>query len=84
MTVYTLSVKLPTIMNTLKKIYCRTFQTAFRIAIPFLPYRKPEILSSMSELSSLFAKKNIKSVLLVTDPSIRGLGITNRCKDRIS
>ena len=69
-------------MNTLKKIYCRTFQTAFRIAIPFLPYRKPEILSSMSELPSLFAKKNIKSVLLVTDPSIRGLGITKPLEAR--
>ncbi len=71
-------------MNTLKKIYCRTFQTAFRIAIPFLPYRKPEILSSMSELPSLFAKKNIKSVLLVTDPSIRGLGITKPLEENLA
>ena len=26
-------------MNILKKIYCRIFQTCFRIALPVLPYR---------------------------------------------
>ena len=70
-------------MNTLKKIYCRTFQTAFRIAIPLLPYRKPEILSSMEELTALLNRKGIRSVLLVTDSSIRGLGITKPLEDSL-
>ena len=33
-------------MNTFKKIYCRIFQTCFRIALPFLPYREPELKTS--------------------------------------
>lgn len=64
-------------MNTLKKIYCRTFQTCFRIAIPVLPYRKPEILNDISELPSLFRSKGIRNVLLVTDKGIRKAGITS-------
>ena len=70
-------------MNTLRKIYCRSFQTAFRIAIPFLPYRKPEILSSKDELTALLKGKGIKAVLLVTDSSIRGLGITKPLEDSL-
>ena len=31
-------------MNIFAKIYCRIFQTAFRMALPMLPYREPEII----------------------------------------
>ena len=71
-------------MNIVKRIYCRTFQTAFRIAIPLLPYRKPEILSSLKDLPALFNEKEIRSVLLVTDGSIRGLGITKPLEDLLA
>ena len=37
-------------MHPLKKLYCRTFQTVFKLAIPFLPYRSPELLHGMDEL----------------------------------
>ena len=70
-------------MNTLKKIYCRTFQTCFRIAIPVLPYRKPEILNGISELPSLFRSKGIRNVLLVTDKGIRKAGITSNLETLI-
>ena len=63
-------------MNPARKIYCRIFQKAFRIAIPLLPYRKPDILGSLDELPELFKSKGIKSVLLVTDKGIRGMGLT--------
>ena len=63
-------------MNIIRKIYCRTFQTAFRIAIPLLPYRKPAVLNGISGLPELFREKNISNVLLVTDKGIRGAGIT--------
>ncbi len=49
-------------MNTLKKAYCRVFQQAFHIAIPFLPYRKPKRLFHMEELAALLEKKKISSV----------------------
>ena len=68
-------------MNRVKKIYCRIFQEAFHIAIPFLPYRKPRILNGMDELPRLFLDKKIDSVLLVTDKSIRGFGLTKPLED---
>ena len=37
-------------MRLTKRIYSRIFQKAFRIAIPLLPYRKPEILDGMEAL----------------------------------
>ena len=63
-------------MNCFRKLYCRTYQIVFRIALPVLPYRNPELLRGIDELPKLFRKKGIKRVLLVTDKSIRNLGIT--------
>ena len=60
-------------MNIFKKIYCRVFQTCFHLAIPLLPYRDPKILDSVEALPQEFSNKNIKTVLLVTDPIIRKL-----------
>lgn len=54
-------------MNLLKKIYCRIFQGCFYIAIPFMPYREPEILTGFDDLPKRFKEKNINSVLIVTD-----------------
>ena len=36
-------------MNNPRKLYCRVFQTVFKIALPFLPYRKPKIISKIRE-----------------------------------
>lgn len=64
-------------MFVFKKIYCRCFQQVFHIAIPFLPYRKPKVLGGIDELPALLHKKNVSSVMLVTDKSIRSFGITS-------
>ncbi len=71
-------------MNLLRKLYCRTFQTCFRLALPVLPYRTPEVLSSVSDIPSLLREKGITSVLLVTDSSIRKLGLTARLESGIT
>ncbi len=63
-------------MNTCKKLYCRTFQTALRAALPVLPYRKPKLLKSTACLSVLFRHKSIRRVLLITDACIHSFGIT--------
>ena len=63
-------------MNILKKIFCRIFQGAFRLALPVLPYREPKIFDSISALPKLFGNINVSSVLLVTDSGIRGMGMT--------
>ena len=71
-------------MNTIKKLYCRTFQTVFRIAIPILPYRSPKLLHSVDELPALLSEHNISSVLLVTDAGIRSLGLTTHLEELFS
>ncbi len=71
-------------MNPFKKIYCRIFQQAFHIAIPFLPYRKPTLLSNMNELAGLLEKRKITSVMLVTDSFIHGNGLTKDLEERLS
>lgn len=64
-------------MFVLRKIYCRSFQLAFRIALPILPYRKPEIIPSIADLADLCREKDIHCVMIVTDAGIRKLGLTS-------
>lgn len=65
-------------MNTLRKIYCRAFQKAFHIAIPFLPYRKPKIAGSVRELPEIIMRHKCTHVLVITDGGIMKLGLTRR------
>ncbi len=65
-------------MNQLRKIYCRTFQTAFKIALPFLPYRTPEIIGSVKGIPDILKKRKCSAVLIITDAGIRKLGLTKR------
>lgn len=68
-------------MNIFKKLYCRTFQTIFRIAIPILPYHEPIILHNNDELVKILQDNNVKSVLLVTDKGLTNLGLYNSLVD---
>lgn len=63
-------------MFFLKRIYCRIYQTAFRIAIPVLPYRKPEIIDGFDQLIPLLNQKKLSTLLLVTDAGICKAGLT--------
>lgn len=71
-------------MNPIKKVYCRIYQTVFRLALPLLPYRTPKILTGTDQLPPLFHEKGIRRVLLVTDSSIRGLGITRHLEEALA
>ena len=51
-------------MNPLKKIYCRIFQNVFKFALPFLPYRNPEIISSLKAVPDVLKKKKCENVLI--------------------
>lgn len=62
-------------MFILKKIGCRVFQIAFRIALPILPYREPEVVSSCAALDGILKKENKRSVLVVTDAGIVKSGL---------
>ena len=63
-------------MFILRKIYCRTFQLIFKAALPFLPYRKPKIISSVAGIAKVCREHHIHSVMIVTDKGIRRLGLT--------
>ena len=63
-------------MHPLKQFYCRTFQTVFKIAIPFLPYRTPKIVKGFHALPRVLKKEKCKNLLIITDASIRRLGLT--------
>ncbi len=71
-------------MNFFKKAYCRIYQTIFKLAIPILPYREPKLLENNVALISKLKDLNIKNILLVTDKSIRSLGLTKRLEDEIT
>ena len=62
-------------MNILKKIWCRVFQGAFRLALPILPYRDPKILKSINEIPKLLKDKKKSSILIVTDPGVIKCGL---------
>ena len=63
-------------MNSVKKIYCRIYQTVFRVALPFLPYREPEVFKSTEKAGSLFKKNGTDSVMLITDAFLKSSGAT--------
>ena len=54
-------------MNIFSKTFCRIYQSAFRIAMPLLPYRKPLIFTNVKECVPLFQKLNLnKTAIFVT------------------
>ena len=71
-------------MNTFKKIYCRIFQTCFRIALPFLPYQEPELIDGFKNVPAVLKKHHISHILLVTDPGVYKLGLTKPLEKQLS
>ena len=68
-------------MNKAKKLYCRTFQTGLKIALPFLPYRKPEVIGSVKTIPDILKKRKCSHALIITDTGIRDLGLTKRLEN---
>ncbi|MGN0803975.1 MAG: iron-containing alcohol dehydrogenase [Candidatus Coproplasma sp.] len=62
-------------MNIFKKMYCRIFQTVLKIALPFLPYKSPEIVESIGDIPQVLAWNGKIKPLIVTDSTIRRLGL---------
>lgn len=70
-------------MNTAKKLWCRTVQGAFRLAIPVLPYRRPRQAADVAELPALLAGDGVERVLVVTSPSVAKMPGTRRLLDAL-
>ena len=68
------------VVNVLKKTYCRVFQTAFRVALPVLPYREPKPLGSVAEVGGVLKGHGSSKALIVTDPTVEGLGLIEGIK----
>lgn len=64
-------------MNIFNKLYCRTFQFVFKVALPLLPYRQPEILNSVDEVPDVLSKDNIDKVFIVTDGGVVKCGLVD-------
>ena len=76
-------------MNLIQHICCRAYQGVFRAALPFLPYREPEILHHCEELPDTLKQHKIKKILIVTDPGIVACGLMTKitsvlAKEKIS
>ena len=69
--------------NPFKIFWCRAFQTAFRIAHPFLPYREPEVLHSVCEAAEVLKDKGVCRVLIVTDVGIVGCGLVRPLEEAL-
>lgn len=65
-------------MHPIRKLYCRTFQSVLKFAIPFLPYRHPKILGNVKDIPEVLKKKKCQSVLIVTDKGVVSLGLLKR------
>lgn len=63
-------------MNIFKAAYCRIFQTVLKIALPVLPYKDPEIIRKLTDVSDVIKDNGKKKPLIVTDKTIRSLGLT--------
>ena len=59
----------------LYRVYCRLFQFVMRLALPFLPYRKPKILNNNTDLVKVLKEKGIRNVLVITDEGIVKAGL---------
>ncbi|OLN29094.1 iron-containing alcohol dehydrogenase [Desulfosporosinus metallidurans] len=60
------------------KLYCRIYQSVFKLVSHILPWRKPELIqgvNSLNKLPRLIKSKGINSVLIVTDRVIASLGL---------
>ncbi|MBC2724358.1 iron-containing alcohol dehydrogenase [Desulfosporosinus sp.] len=60
------------------KLYCRIYQSVFKVFAYILPWRKPEVIqgeNSLNKLPKLIKSKHVDSVLIVTDKTIVALGL---------
>ena len=62
----------------LLRSFYRIYQSVFKMAMPFLPWRRPVLLEgagSIKKLPGLLEELKIKNVLIVTDSTLMKLGL---------
>ncbi len=71
-------------MHIIRKIWCRTYQTAFRAVLPVLPYREPKPLASFEEAAAMLVRTGKHHALIVTDATIMALGLTRELERQLT
>ncbi len=71
-------------MNPFSRLFCRGYQICFRLALPLLPYRQPELLTAVTDIPSLLQREHIGRALLITDAPLRALGLTQELEKALS
>lgn len=71
-------------MNLFKKLYCRIYQNIFQLAIPLMPYRQPQVETSVNTIPNILRIHGCSNPLLVTDKSINGLGLTKELEKALT
>ena len=56
----------------------------FRLALPFLPYRTPEVVGSVKKLPEIILREKCGNVLIITDGQIMKLGLTRRLEKALT
>ena len=71
-------------MRLARRAWCRAYQTAFRIALPVLPYVEPQVADTVEKVPELLDKHGVTTALLVTDPGVARLGLTHGLEDALA
>ncbi|MGN0818819.1 MAG: iron-containing alcohol dehydrogenase [Christensenellaceae bacterium] len=71
-------------MNIFKKVWCRIYQTAFRLALPFLPYREPQIFYDCKEACLKLKQLGIKRAIIVTDEAVYKCKLTKQFENALN
>ncbi|MDE6411582.1 MAG: iron-containing alcohol dehydrogenase [Clostridia bacterium] len=62
-------------MSVLTKAFSRIYQGIFKLLLPILPYKDPEIIDKVEEIPAVLEKNGKKKPLLVTDKTIYSFGL---------
>lgn len=70
-------------MNIFNKLYCRTFQFVFKLALPLLPYRQPKILKAVTDVPEILTNDHIDRVFIATDGGVVKCGLVDGLTDAL-
>jgi len=62
-------------MNIFKKIYCRSFQFCFKVALPILPYKRPKTREALYLIPAILRRRKVNRLLIVTDKGLVRAGL---------
>lgn len=70
-------------MNIFKKLYCRTYQTIFKVMIPFMPYKNPIIKNNLLEIINIVKENKANKPIIITDKIICKTGLLDQLFNKL-